>query len=104
MKEKQKMVVALAIALIVLFAVLYWSVSSMDTNSNAVSPMKVQRGVSTQKELPKKAVPTNPDTVVDKIIENDADADVLSEEESGEAGAISESIQDIDDATDAYNE
>lgn len=118
MTDKQKIGAGIGIALLIVsFIFLYRQFSTRDVPVSVPLPFPAEEtqngsasggsngsemsGGSLMKKIP---APETPDDIVDDIVENDADISILDEESVGETSAAVESVQTIDDITNAYDE
>lgn len=110
MTGKQKAMAAIGIVFLFgAFVFLYRQFStegrmmSITPPTSSPSPDEMPQGIGeTVKSTP--STPSTPDSIVDDILQNDAELSVIGDEEDGEIRAANESVQIIDDLSNSYEE
>lgn len=107
MTGKQKAIAAIGI--VFLFGAFVFLYRQFSTEGRMMSITPPTSSPS-QDEMPQgigetvKSTPSTPDSIVDDILQNDAELSVIGDEEDGEIRAASESVQIIDDLSNSYEE
>lgn len=114
MTGKQKIAVAIGVVFLSIAFVFLYRQFSMESGTTSVVPPPTPPSMpaspllssETEREVDEmmKPTPSAPDSIVDDILQNDSELSAIGDEEVGEIQAAEESVQIIDDLSNAYEE